>query len=65
MSKEMAKTMTDDEVKRCMAILVEDSIVLSISRDIDHNSINVKFRVAGYDRNRELKLRIDCEYLYE
>lgn len=32
--KEMAETMTDDEVKRCMAILIEDSIVLSISRDV-------------------------------
>lgn len=48
--------MTDDEVKRCMAILVDSSIVLSISRDIKHNAINVKFRVAGYDRSKEFQV---------
>lgn len=56
MFKQMAETMTDDEVKRCMAILIEDSIVLNIFRDINHNSINVKFRVAGYDRSKEFQV---------
>lgn len=56
MFKEMAEIMTDDEVKRCMAILIEDSIVLSISRDTEHNAVNVKFRVMGYDRSKEFQV---------
>lgn len=34
MFKEMAEAMTDDEVRRCMAILIEGSIVLPINRDV-------------------------------
>lgn len=79
--KEMAEVMTDDEVKRCMAILVDNSIVLSINRDVKQNSINVTFRVVGYDRDKKfqvvllpdsiqgldksVKLRPDGEYIYE
>lgn len=58
MFKEMAEIMTDDEVKRCMAILVDDSIVFSFSREVDHNSINVKFRVTGHDREKEFQVEL-------
>ena len=41
MFKEMARYMPDEEVKRCMAILVENSIVLNIERDIIQNEIEI------------------------
>lgn len=81
MFKEMVEAMSDEEVKRCMTILVDGSIVLSITRNMQQNSITVIFRIVGYDRNREfravllpdeihgldedVRLRADGKYLYE
>ena len=45
--KEMAKVMTDEEVKTCMAILVEDSVILDIERNTIQNYIRVKYRLIG------------------
>ena len=39
--KEMAREMSDAEVERCMSILIEDSVVLEINRDIKGNTIEV------------------------
>lgn len=80
MFKEMAAVMPDKEVERCMAILVEGSVVLDIKRDIIQNAIDVTFRVIGDAFQREyslallpdsvqeisegVELRIDGEYLY-
>ena len=80
MFKEMAEIMTDKEVERCMAILVDGSVVLSIERDLVQNAIDVTFRVIGdaYQRKYSLsllpdsvqeisegvELRFDREYLY-
>lgn len=81
MFKEMARYMPDEEVKRCMAILVENSIVLNIERDIIQNEIEVSFRMVGdakqekyvltllpdsvEDVSNGLDLRVDGEYLYK
>lgn len=81
MFKEMAEVMSDEEVKRCMTIIVDGSIVLSITRNTQQNSITVTFRIVGYDKDREFKvvllpdsfqglgsdvrLRLDGEYLYQ
>ena len=45
--KEMAREMSDAEVERCMSILIEDSVVLGINRDIKGNTIKVIYRVIG------------------
>lgn len=45
--KEMAKVMTDEEVKTCMAILIEDSVILDIERNTIQNYIRVKYRLIG------------------
>lgn len=37
--KEMAKVMTDEEVKTCMAILIEDSVILDMERNTIQNYI--------------------------
>lgn len=39
--KEMAKVMTDEEVKTCMAILIEDSVILDIERNTIQNYRNI------------------------
>lgn len=78
--KEMAKFMPDEEVKRCMAILVEDSMIQNIERDQIQNTIKVTFQIVGDARQLEysltllpdsiqdisegVSLRIDGEYLY-
>lgn len=49
--KEMAKVMTDEEVKTCMAILIEDSVILDIERNTIQNYIRVKYRLIG-DHNK-------------
>lgn len=80
MFKEMAKEMRDGEVKRCMTILVEGSVVLSIKRDVIQNAIDVTFRVIGDINQKEyslsllpisaeeisegVDLRMDGQYLY-
>lgn len=78
--KEMASVMTDAEVKRCMAILIENSVVLDIQRNTTSNEIVVNYRFIGDDRKTysitllpdgvqdvevPLHLRTDGEYLYE
>ena len=81
MFKEMVEAMSDEEVKRCMAILVDGSIVLCINRNMQQNSIFATFRIVGYDPARifsvellpdevhgldgDVLLRPDGEYLYE
>lgn len=81
MFKEMVEAMSDEEVKRCMTILVDGSIVLGITRNMQQNSISVTFRIIGYDPARtfsvellpdeahglddDVLLRPDGEYLYE
>ena len=45
--KEMASVMTDAEVKRCMTILIENSVVLDIHRNATSNEISVDYRVIG------------------
>ena len=52
----MAETMTDGEIRQCMAILIDSSIVLSISRDVKQNAITVTFRIAGYDRDKKFQV---------
>lgn len=52
----MAETMTDGEIRQCMAILIDSSIVLSISRDVKQNAITVIFRIAGYDRDKKFQV---------
>lgn len=77
--KEMAKVMTDEEVKTCMAILIEDSVILDIERNTIQNYIRVKYRLIG-DHNKgiywisllsnsiedveEKHLRHEARYLY-
>lgn len=78
--KEMASVMTDAEVKRCMTILIENSVVLDIHRNATSNEISVDYRVIGDDRKTysiillpdgvqdiesPAQLRTDGEYLYE
>lgn len=79
--KEMAREMSDDEVKRCMSILIEDSIVLDIRRDELQNFIEVEYRVIGDNRKESFvlsllpdsiedieyrdQLRVDAEFLYQ
>ncbi len=81
MFKEMVEAMSDEEVKRCMVIIVDGSIVLDIARNMQQNSIMVTFRVVGYDPtriftvellpyevhglDRDVLLRPDDEYLYQ
>lgn len=81
MYREMSIEMTDKEVKKCMAMLVEDSIVLKIKRDTVQNAIDIKFKVRGDCRKKKyrisllpdaveelsegIRLKIDGEYLYE
>lgn len=80
MFREMAKYMTDEEVKRCIAILIEDAIVQSIKRNEIQNIIKVTFRLVGDARQADyhltlmpdsiqdvsngISLRVDGEYLY-
>ena len=80
MFKEMAKLMQDKEVQRCLSILVEDGILLSIQRDIIQNAIEITFRIVGdqaqeqyhltmlpdsvQDLSAGVDLRVDGEYLY-
>ena len=40
MFKEMAAAMPDREIERCMSILVEGSVILSIKRDVIQNAID-------------------------
>lgn len=78
--KEMASVMPDAEVKRCMAILIENSVVLDIQRNTTSNEIIVDYRFIGDDRKtysitllpdgvQDIEvpshLRMDGEYLYE
>lgn len=76
--REMSKEMSDHEVKICMSILIEGSIVLDIKRDIIGNGIDIKFRVIGdptqgvyeiglnpsgvEDIPKGVSLRVDAEY---
>lgn len=70
--KEMAKVMTDEEVKTCMAILIEDSVILDIERNTIQNYIRVKYRLIGlYNslssakmRNKDLQKKIEA-YQYD
>ena len=78
--KEMAKEMPDEEVKRCMSIIIEDSVVLDIKREPIQNYIRVKYRMIGdqeqktywisllsnsfEDVEAEDHLRQDARYLY-
>ena len=80
MFKEMAKEMTDEEIVRCMAILIEDSRILTIERDIIQNVIEVQFEMMGDSKQKTYTLsllsdsvqdisdgvsfRVDGEYLY-
>ena len=56
--KEMAREMSDAEVERCMSILIEDSVVLGINRDIKGNTIEVIYRVIGDDRKERYTLTL-------
>lgn len=56
--KEMAREMSDVEVERCMSILIEDSVVLGINRDIKGNTIEVIYRVIGDDRKERYILTL-------
>lgn len=76
----MAKEMTDEEIVRCMAILIEDSRILTIERDIIQNVIEVQFEMMGDSKQKTYTLsllsdsvqdisdgvsfRVDGEYLY-
>ena len=40
MFKEMAAAMPDREIERCMSILVEGSVILSIKLDVIQNAID-------------------------
>lgn len=55
---EMAKEMSDKEIERCMSILIEGSVVLSITRDTIQNAIDVTFRVVGDSSQKEYKLSL-------
>lgn len=56
--KEMAREMSDAEVERCMSILIEDSVVLGIDRDIKDNTIDVTYRVIGDERKERYALTL-------
>ena len=61
MFKEMARDMDDVEVRRCVDILIDGSVVTGITRDIEDNTIKVNFRMRG-DREvviHEMDLRSD------
>lgn len=76
--REMSKEMSDHEVKKCMSILIEGSVVLDIKRDIARNGIDITFRVIGDTAQKDyqigvnpsgvedipkgVSLRIDAEY---
>lgn len=80
MYREMAVEMTDEEVRKCMAILIEGSAVLKIVRYDVQNFIDVTFKVYGDNRKEQymisllpdspegipkgIELRIDGTYLY-
>ena len=78
--KEMASVMPDAEVKRCKAILIENSVVLDIQRNTTSNEIVVNYRFMDDDRKtysitllpdgvQDIEvpshLRMDGEHLYE
>ena len=81
MFREMAEEMSDEEVKKCMSILVESSIVLDIKRDVQQNAIMVTFRIVGdskrkkycltllsdsiVDVTEEIPFRYEGQYLYK
>lgn len=81
MYREMSIEMTDKEVKKCMAMLVEDSIILKIKRDTVQNAIDIKFKVRGdcskkkyrisllpdavEELSEGIKLKTNGEYLYQ
>ncbi|MCM1160592.1 MAG: hypothetical protein NC412_05140 [Roseburia sp.] len=56
MFKEMSTDMSDEEVKRCMAILIDGSIVLKIKRNTKQNFIRVVFRLVGHDKSKKYKV---------
>ena len=56
--KEMAREMSDAEVERWMSILIEDSVVLGINRDIKGNTIEVIYRVIGDNRKEQYTLTL-------
>lgn len=45
--KEMGKEMTDEEIEKCMAILLEGSIITEIRRDTIQNAIDITFELMG------------------
>lgn len=78
--REMAKEMSDTEVKRCLAILVEEGVLLDIKRDFIQNAIDITFRILGNNQQKEysmsllpnsveevsegVSLRMNGEYIY-
>ena len=76
----MAKEMSDTEVKRCLAILVEEGVLLDIKRDFIQNAIDITFRILGDNQQKEysmsllpnsveevsegVSLRMNGEYIY-
>lgn len=79
--REMAREMSDEEVQCCMSILIEDSIVQDIRRNLIHNTIEVEYRVLGDPRKESYtlsllsdsvedveyrdQLRVDADFLYQ
>lgn len=81
MFREMASEMTDKEIRICMSILFEGSIIVEINRDIVQNAIDIKFKAMGVLENKVYKvsllpdtveglskgitIKVDGLYLYE
>lgn len=52
MFKVMTAEMTDKDVRVCMSLLFDGSIIVDIKRNIRENSLTVEFQLMNYEENR-------------
>lgn len=62
MFKVMAAEMTDAEIKVCMSLLFDGSIIEKIKRNTRENSITIEFMLMNYEEKRmyNVSLLPDC-----
>ena len=62
MFKLMAAEMTDKDVRVCMSLLFDGSIIVDIKRNIRENSLTVEFQLMNYEENRIYRVNLlpDC-----
>ena len=62
MFKVMTAEMTDKDVRVCMSLLFDGSIIVDIKRNIRENSLTVEFQLMNYEENRIYRVNLlpDC-----